>query len=610
MASSGSKLPSWEQQRSLQSAASTAMRQVFLHRPRTLRAKIIYLAAFAFFFYILLSARLFNTRPIPDFWSIFPSYHDAAKRPEDSPILRPKNPVIFANGTIPSSLQKENPSFHVLLPATDKSPGLCRALASAMILNYPPPTLVNYRKQLAEGSTPYDYMVDRITSVYNYLNSASHMRDEDFVLITDGVDVFFQLPPEIMIGRFQNLLRENNLKLRKKYGFGAVARGDSDQVDWVQKYSQRVLFGASKACFPNLTHDAGCSSVPESTLPPDVYGWETDTDSDGHLNRPRFLNPGAVIGQVADLKLIYAQMLEIVSRRRNRMGDFLALTQMYGRQEYVRELERRRTTNSFMQWVYRTLGISDEAHMTGITTNLQAGRRYEFGIGVDFESRVFFNMQQSEDDIEWLQYNNISKTSMVQMEHKVPREHRLLLPRDLASGFESPFTLPQYIKDVPLKPPYNGTVDALPDPRQYSWHNFPLMTNIHSGAVPPLIHLNNHKEQSLKDDWWESMWYQPWGRALLRKYIRFPRGRVDAHASSLGGQDWWDMRGGRGGVWTNTGEWIDFSDLCTGFERDLFSDDLGTWGQEDGGEFEKPIYNQWGNKIKGKGPENRDDLKE
>lgn len=510
----------------------------------------------------------------------------------------PEPPSVDGNYTLPSNLQKSNPSFHVLLPALQRSPALCRTVTSAMILNYPPPTLICYGRDSPNVTSKYDAMRDRITSVYNYLAHSRSVEDSDFVLIIDGLDFFFQLPPEVMIRRFRGILEENNMKLRKKYGLVEVKQPSDKRIGEVeQKYTQRVLFGASKHCFPNMTNDAGCASVPQSSLPPDAYGYKTDIHRNGHLNRPRWLNPSTVMGQAADLKPIYARMLQFIENRNSSRGDYLALTQMYGQQEYVRELERRRTSNGFKEWLYKRIGISDASNITGVNVRLESGQRYEYGIGVDYASQLFFNMNNSKRDVEWLQYHNISRTSSVQGEHGVPRERRLLLPSDLAH-IANPFVQPDYDSENTITPPHNKTIDYLPNPRNHSWNNLPLLTNVHSAAVPALVHMDED-QRWLRDKWWSKMWYHKWARALLRKHTRTPSGFTAAQSALLGGQEWWDLRGGRGGVWTDRAEWINYPELCNGFERDIFDDNYGPWGKEVGASSER-VYNQFGRLIKGK----------
>lgn len=465
-----------------------------------------------------------------------------------------------------------------------------------MILGYPPPTVIGYA-HASPGATETERMVDRITRARNYLRDSKTIHDRDFVLMVDGEDTFFQLPPKILVERYQDIIRANNQKLQNKFGFVQVENPKAGGApELVQKYTQRVIFGASKTCFPELQDDAGCASVPESSLPPDVYGWKTDVYPDGSLNRPRWLNPGAVIGQAADLRLIYDEVLRLVEVRSNKSGDHKALTQMYGRQEVIRELERRRNANGFKELVYRMLGISDAANITGVRLRLETGHRYEYGIGVDFESQLFFNQNLSRKDVEWVKFSNVTKMSALQMQHGVPREHRLLLPQDIAA-LPNPFIQSRFAKESTQRPVWNATLDKLPNPDQHSWNNISLMTNAHSESVPVIAHLDG--DPKLRNVWWEKMWFFPWARALLRKYVRDSHGFDAAQSSLLGGQDWLEVRGGRGGIWTDDENWITLANVCNGEERDLFDDGFGLWSKEHD-DPNDPVYNQYGSLISGK----------
>jgi hypothetical protein len=532
-------------------------------------------------------------RPDPDFWTKFPSQHPFPERPEDAQVILPPRTDLNINQTLPHGLEKTNPRLHLLVPASQGSRGVCRTLTSAMILGYPPPTLVGYGHD-APGATETERMIERITRARNYIRDSKIVHDRDFVLMVDGLDTFFQLPPQTLIQRFQKLIRTNNQKLQEKFGFAGVdGRPASENV---QKYTQRVLFGASKICFPGLQDDPGCASVPESTLPPDVYGWKTDSYPDGHLNRPRWLNPGAVIGQAADVRLIYDEVLRLLDQRTKKSGDYQALTQIYGRQEVIRELERRRTANGMKDWFYHLLGISSAANITGISLRLETGHRYEYGIGVDFESQLFFNQIMSRNDVEWVKYNNITKMSMLQAQHGVPREHRLLLPTDI-STLPNPYNQSRFAKESTQRPVWNATLDKLPNPHNISWHSSPLMTNVHSGHIPALLHLNG--DSKLRNTWWEKMWFYPWARALLRKYVRSAHGFDAAQSALLGGQDWLEVRGGHGGIWTDNENWVTLAEVCNGQERDLFDDGLGLWSKEVD-DPDEPVYNQYGSLISGK----------
>lgn len=467
-----------------------------------------------------------------------------------------------------------------------------------MILGYPPPTLVGYGHE-TPGTTEFEQMVGKIKRIIAYLERSKTVKDRDIALLVDSEDVFFQLPPQLLVTRFQEILRKNNQDLLRKYGVVTVEGATPGAPPRaIQKYTQRILFGASKKCYGLLESDPGCVSVPKSSLPPDVYGWKTDIHPDGHLTRPKWLNPGAVIGQVADLRLLYTEALRIIEQNHKKNGDYQALTQMYGRQEVVRELERRRTVGTFKEWGYELLGISDATNISTINIKLETEHRYEYGIAVDFESELFFNQIRSAGDVEWLKYNNVTKTSALQGSMGVPREHRLLLPKDIAA-LPNPFNYSRLALNQTTLPLWNKTLDKLPNPNERSWDNLPLMTNARSATVPVLAHVNG--DPKLRNGWWEKMWFFPWGRALLRRYVRASQGFDAAQSSLLGGADWWDMRGGRGGVWTDKENWVTFADVCEGQERDLFDDDLGTWGKENG-DPDDPVYNEWGNLVYGKEP--------
>ncbi|KAJ5354730.1 hypothetical protein N7541_005774 [Penicillium brevicompactum] len=576
-------------------AKSTATNVLSAFRPRTQRVKNIALAGIALLCFLFM-LRSSSKRVETDFWTKFPSRLPFPERPEDARVVLPPRTDIDVNHTLPHDLDKPNPRLHVLVPALQGSRGVCRTITSAMILGYPPPTLIGYGSD-APGATEAENMVDRITRARNYLRDSKTVHDNDFVLMVDGLDTIFQLPPQVLIKRFQSIIRANNQKLQAKFGFVDV-QGEKPDAPFkrIPKYNQRVLFAASKTCFPGLRDDPGCASVPESSLPPDVYGWKTDDDDDSSFNRPRWLNPGAVIGQAADLRLIYDEVLREVGQRSTKTGDYKALTQIYGRQEVIRELERRRTVNGFKDWMYQMVGISDASNLTGITLRLEAGRRYEYGIGVDFESQLFFNQMMSRKDVEWVKFNNNTKMSMLQAQHGVPREHRLLLPHDVAA-LPNPFNQSRFAKESTLRPVWNATLDKLPNPNNHSWHNVALMTNPHSASVPVLAHLNG--DPKLRNGWWESMWFFPWGRALLRKYVRNAHGFDAAQSSLLGGQDWLEVRGGRGGIWTDKENWVTIAEVCNGQERDLFDDGLGLWSKEND-DPDAPVYNQYGNLVAGK----------
>jgi hypothetical protein len=53
-------------------------------------------------------------------------------------------------------------------------------------------------------------------------------------------------------------------------------------------------------------------------------------------------------------------------------------------------------------------------------------------------------------------------------------------------------------------------------------------------------------------------------------------------------------------VLTDRDEWLEWGQLCKGFEDQVFGDPFGLWGQEDSGAFDAPVYNHFWMFIMGK----------
>ena len=83
----------------------------------------------------------------------------------------------------------------------------------------------------------------------------------------------------------------------------------------------------------------------------------------------------------------------------------------------------------------------------------------------------------------------------------------------------------------------------------------------------------------------------------MRQYLRSPGGGpIITQAGTGGAERLWDLRGGHGGVWTNKGMWLGWSEVCGAWDEVLFGDGKGAWGE---GEEEEPVYNKFGKLIKG-----------
>lgn len=509
---------------------------------------------------------------------------------------------------MPSGLMKTSPSFHLLVPASQKNPNLCKTLFSAFVLSYPSPTLVNYGKVFDESKGNIGSHTAKIRGVSEFLNDDKKVNDNDLVLIVDGYDVWFQLPPEVLIERYHSVMNEANERLRARYGMILKdPAGKSDDNQMVQKYTQKILFAADKACSPNPAQDPACAAVPYSTLPKDTYGPMTDKDPHLVLSRPRYLNSGTIVGPVAEVRQLYEYALKKVEEEdRGIIGDQFVFAEIFGEQEYQREMQRKNSQEApgrwlWLDWISDALGKSESPLSANITINNMttiAGQNYEFSIGLDYESSLFQTMTRSTNDIEYITYNDSYHLSEIQGSHPSLLSRPLSLPVDLQRAkppfwYSAPGNHSNDPKDTILLP-FSAKLDYIVH-QPSSWFDVPLATNLFASTLPSLLHFNGDAKPKLKE-WWPLMWYSSSARALLRRYIRSSTGANAARSAAEGGLDWWDTRGGRGGIWTDKATWMSWGEVCKGTEEVVFADGKGVWGKEEG---DGRVVNEFGKVISG-----------
>ena len=477
-------------------------------------------------------------------------------------------------------------SLHLLIPASKSNENLCKTLLSSFVLNYPSPTLINFGEVFTGTNWDNGSHAGKINGVYNFLSNDKKVRDDDLVLIIDGYDVWFQLPPEVLVKRYLNVVRIANERLKQRYGM--ITR----QKPWegltkqrVQRFSQTIVFGADKLCWPNAIDSPACSSLPPSSLPPDAYGPMTDKDSEGFKNRPKYLNSGNVIGPVADVRAVYKRAMEKIDQGLGGIGDQFVFAEILGEQELQRESTRRSTQNMFTRWLewhIQPLGINSlhTTQKSSASIMLDPNQRYEFSIGLDYSSSLFHTMTHSSADIAFTTHNITS--------HILPID--VLTARPPFPGLWEPTAAA-----TKWYPPFSPTLDIPPQTisnQSQTWSTLPLALNNVSHTVPALLHINGDK--SLLQSSWPQIWFQPYGRALLRAYKRTPQPFLWGVKGQQ--QRIWDRRGGRGGIWTTEANWMGWEEICKGCEDNVFADGKGIWGKEEG---DGRVYNYWGKVVIG-----------
>ena len=472
---------------------------------------------------------------------------------------------------------KIEPSLHILIPASEGNDKLCKTLLSSFLLNYPSPTLINFGKIFTGDNWDKGSHEGKIQGVYDYLTQDRRARGTDLVLVIDGFDVWFQLPPEVLVKRYHTIIQNANKRLRQEYGVTRTL----NMWKGAQKYYQTVIFGSDKLCWPNSADSPACVNLPASTLPSDAYGTLTDKDPEGFHTRPRYLNSGVIIGPIADMRAIYARALEKVKLGRGAIGDQFIFAEIFGEQEYQR-LEGLWRSQGYYRWLMWQLYDRFASPLSLNKTTLPE-QRYEFSIGLDYTSTLFQTMTHSLSDISFISDHNGTRP----------------LPTDIQTA-RPPFPGPYDPTSLAISslPPYSGSLDILPNTSHLAdnilpaWSTVPLATNIIANTTPTLLHVNGDK--SILDSWWPRLWYQPHARALLRAYMRAPQPFLWGTVNQI--QRTWDRRGGRGGVWTTKGTWLGWGEVCEGVEESVFGDGKGVWGKEEG---DGRTWNMWGQQITG-----------
>ena len=273
-------------------------------------------------------------------------------------------------------------NLHVVIPASRPDQNLCKVLLSASILGYPAPVIINWNQEfndpgLVEGGSH----LAKISGVHEYLLSLDETHDEDVMLMVDGYDIWLQLRPQTLLDRYFALNRKADRRIREELG----------EVADKQNIRQEIIFGCQKRCWPWELTDPPCYAVPNSTLPKDIYGADTDTGAfretsveNPYVNyRQRFLNSGVSTGSVRAMRKLFGQAKELALIEANIGSDQYIFSHIYGDQSVWRENVRREAGS----------GLADpnkagwpQEHFDEVRRKADAreDKNFEFGIGVDF----------------------------------------------------------------------------------------------------------------------------------------------------------------------------------------------------------------------------------
>jgi len=465
--------------------------------------------------------------------------------------------------------------LHVLLPASNPEVNLCKTLMSASILGYPTPTLIAWNETfdtsylLGGGSH-----VAKITKVLEYLEAMPSSQDNELVLMMDAygafnlydnpgnkathmeADIWFQLRPETFIDRYYSINKAANKRLQKRLGSAVEAEG----------VQQTIIFGAGKRCAPNQVHTVACYPIPESPLPADLYGPNTDTIMGRNKYtslRQRYLNSGYIIGPVSDMRKMFRRAQEKVDAIKDQVdwdngshgSDFMyhgsdqsIFNSMLGEQEFQREVMRRRhyksgdTNGKPPPPTYLEGTLIDDPLNPSFThepMEHKAGKPDEFGMGLDYFSELGQQTVNAEEDATWIKHT-------VEPENQIGERHIFACP------LRATKKIPKDISSS--RQPFELMAETGEAPAESSWDDIMLYTNICMDQIPVMIHHNGDK--GAREYAWPNLWLQPHARKLMDQVLTQEQ----------------SSNGGAGGAFTE-GNYISWPELCPReMDAELFRD--------------------------------------
>lgn len=505
---------------------------------------------------------------------------------------------------------------HLLILASHASPELCKLLVTSSTLSYPPPHLLAWNEKFEEpDQAAGGSHIAKIPKALAYLNDLGADKDEELVVIVDGYDLWFQLPASVLENRYYETLTATDMYLSIRYGLDVIQRAREQHLE--EEFSSKIVFAAGKRCTPNQPHTLACYPIPESPLPDDIYGANTDTPI-GHnqyySRRQRYLSSAYIMGPVKEMRALFSRAQEFLDRFEERKkddkfdwaqfesesstlyggSDQSIFAQIWGRQEYVREVIRRRLEhpaagdemNSHRHkrrndiegtpiidlldpnFDHEAWDGEEDAWKTPAKELLA---KYDFGITLDYFSAMGHNTVNSERDGSWLVQDDKEHGFADQISHRFgapsPYDCKQKIPTHLPHDILSS-PLPSTVPYVPDGPPisrekeYEDTTTTQ-DPNGKTWSTTPLYTHLCLGTNPVMIH-HNGDQSDLAFDWTYMQWlYSAAASVLLGPAIYAYQG-IEAPEVAVGEGDaaLQPLGPGLGGAWTDKGYALSFSQLC------------------------------------------------
>ncbi|KAL4728777.1 hypothetical protein ACLX1H_003176 [Fusarium chlamydosporum] len=382
----------------------------------------------------------------------------------------------------------------IVLPANNPDHELCKVITSSLALGYPSPVIVNWGKTYdpSKGWKGGSHL-SKITGTLEYLDAVTksdtpdenRLEENDIIVLVDSYDVWFQLPPDVLLKRYHEANAQANHRLAAQWkGRGQVP------------VQQTIIISAQKKCFPPSSSGSvlHCDELPESPVRKDLYGPKTDRDSNNyHDRRPKFLNSGSMMGPVGDMRKYFRRVHERMQRGlingKNLYSDQGVFGEIFAEQELWRRSLRAHpvvTQDKDFEFLHK---------------------EFEYHVGLDYTQQLFIPTVFEEQDGEIISLND--KTTIAEKSKSLKIEPRLHgVPDDIQKSKN------------PLSSISARELDIVED-----WGEMPLYADFFSKAIPVVVHHNAHKDGAKKRRqlWWDRIWYFPYLRELVETQLKAPK---------------------------------------------------------------------------------------
>ncbi|KAH7161228.1 hypothetical protein EDB81DRAFT_879560 [Dactylonectria macrodidyma] len=435
-------------------------------------------------------------------------------------LLGPQLPVETLSGLALSHLAvplrndtSRSRRLRIFMPADAPHINLCKTVMSAVALGYPLPTLLNWHGEYNRPSWHFAgshiaKLVGLLGGIEALLEDGDDAGEDDIAVLVDAYDIWFQLQPSVLIQRYHQINREADERARKQW----------EEAGWkpgfpVRPPRQDIVVTSAKDCFPDgySGSDPHYEHWPASPMPADMYGPGTDEvpfslDSARKYRRvrPRCVNSGMIMGTMGGLREALRRCKEKVDAveraGRQLWSDQALLAEVIGDQEMWREWARHLSSSWDGQVALNDVS-SLSPDVRPIAAAALGGRRFEFGIGLDYNFTTMPPTCSAEEDGFFVKTDDKAAVKAESDKAGVPAVRVHGIPPELR----------------------DATTQEDPLLSGFKWGQLPLYTDFFFGTTPVGIHHNAYvgglKPWRLAH-WWHNMWYYPQLRQLVTQRLR------------------------------------------------------------------------------------------